>query len=388
MIIILFDTARSRKKLYPFSLSRRICDIRNGMVSNREWVEKFTGRSCLSLSAEYLQEDIIPQSGSFLCIDSSVVLTPEIWSQFENLKPNQALEDSQGLLGYVSEKPPVLDILPIFFDSVVHTHNPVLRINHPMDWVRSSATIIQQQIALFCKNISPLLSESVPFLKIYGEHPVYFEEGVTAFDVTINSMEGPVYIGKNVLLMEGTCIRGPVAIGEGTLVKMGAQIYGGTCIGIYCTVGGEIKNSLIGDFSNKAHHGYLGDSMIGQWCNLGAGTTNSNVKNNAGIVKMWNEEVKDFCPQGAKAGLLMGDFSKSSINTGFQTGTVIGVCCSVHEALDNSKNIRSFTWGKNKTYLPEKALEDIKGWYRFKNQTDNPKNANILMRIFHNEKHP
>jgi UDP-N-acetylglucosamine diphosphorylase/glucosamine-1-phosphate N-acetyltransferase len=358
------------------------------MVSSREWVEKFTGKPCLSLTADYLQQDNFPDTGPFLCIDSSVVLTPEIWNQFEKLNINQVLEDKHGLLGYVSEKPPVSEVLPIFFDSVIQTEIQVSRINHPMDWVRGNAKIIQQHIALFCKHLSPEKPSDSTYLKIYGEHPVYFEEGVIAMDVTINCMEGSVYIGKNALLMEGTCIRGPVSIGEGSVVKMGTQIYGGTSIGRYCTIGGEIKNSLISDFSNKAHHGYLGDSMIGQWCNLGAGTTNSNVKNNAGLVKMWNEETQSMNPQGQKAGLLMGDFSKSGINTGFQTGSVIGVCCSIHEPMEKTKNVRSFTWGNNQTYLLEKALEHIKGWYRFKNQAENPKDAAILRWLFQNEKHP
>src|SRR5437762_1118611 len=135
---------------------------------------------------------------------------------------------------------------------------------------------------------------------------------------------------------------------------MGSKVYGATSIGPYCVAAGEIKNSVLFGYSNKAHDGYLGDAVIGEWCNLGAGTTNSNLKNTAGEVKMWSEAAGELVPVGKKAGLIMGDYSRSAINTGFNTGTVVGVCSNVFGACQPLKHVPSFTWG-TETYILEKA---------------------------------
>ncbi|HMG67615.1 MAG TPA: putative sugar nucleotidyl transferase, partial [Chitinophagaceae bacterium] len=153
---------------------------------------------------------------------------------------------------------------------------------------------------------------------------IFLETGAEVEHCYLNASEGPIYIGKNTLVMEGSMIRGPFAIGENSIVKMGAKIYGATSAGPHCVLGGEIKNSVIFGYSNKAHDGYLGDSVIGEWCNLGAGSSNSNIKNSGGSVKLWNPIRKSFLDGGLKCGLMMGDYSRSAINTSFNTGTVIG----------------------------------------------------------------
>ena len=160
-------------------------------------------------------------------------------------------------------------------------------------------------------------------------------------------------------------IRGPFAVGEGSRIKMGAKIYGGTTIGPYCLATGEIKNSILMSYSNKAHDGYLGDSVIGSWCNLGAGTSNSNLKNTAGMIKMWSKEQNDFVDAGYKCGLLMGDYSRCAINTSFNTGTVVGISCNVFGNVFQSKFINDFTWGSEK-YIFEKAISDINNWKKMK----------------------
>ena len=147
---------------------------------------------------------------------------------------------------------------------------------------------------------------------------------------------------------------------------MGTRIYGATTLGPYCLAGGEIKNSVITGFSNKAHDGYLGDSVLGEWCNLGAGTSNSNLKNNVSSVKVWNKRENQFNAAGEKCGLLMGDYSRSAINTSFNTGTVVGVCCNVFGNPFPPKFIDNFSWGNEKYHL-EKALEDIQNWKKLKN---------------------
>jgi UDP-N-acetylglucosamine diphosphorylase / glucose-1-phosphate thymidylyltransferase / UDP-N-acetylgalactosamine diphosphorylase / glucosamine-1-phosphate N-acetyltransferase / galactosamine-1-phosphate N-acetyltransferase len=162
---------------------------------------------------------------------------------------------------------------------------------------------------------------------------------------------------------------------------MGAKLYGGTTIGPHGTAGGEIKNAILSGYSNKAHDGYLGDAVIGEWCNLGAGTTNSNVKNTAGVVKMWSEAVQAFVPVGKKAGLIMGDYSRSAINTGFNTGTVVGACSNVFGDSQPPKHVLSFTWGSG-LYQFEKALADIDRWKQFKGEKLTEREKEILETLY------
>lgn len=194
---------------------------------------------------------------------------------------------------------------------------------------------------------------------------IFIEAGAKINFSILNAETGPIYIGKNAEIQEGSMLRGPICIGEGSRVKMGTKIYGATTIGPNCLVGGEIKNSVLMAFSNKAHDGYLGDSVIGEWCNFGAGTSNSNLKNNASMVKIWSKKENDFVAVGKKCGLLMGDYSRCAINTSFNTGTLVGVCCSIFGNPFPPKFIDNFTWG-NQKYIFEKAIEDISNWKKLK----------------------
>ena len=194
---------------------------------------------------------------------------------------------------------------------------------------------------------------------------IFVEEGASVSYSILNATDGPIYIGKNAEIQEGSLIRGPFALCEGSRIKMGTKIYGATTIGPYCLAGGEIKNSILMSYSNKAHDGYLGDSVIGAWCNLGAGTSNSNLKNTAGIVKMWSKEKSTFINAGSKCGLLMGDYSRCAINTSFNTGTIAGISCNIFGNTFPSKFIDNFTWG-NEKYIFEKAISDINNWKKLK----------------------
>ena len=196
---------------------------------------------------------------------------------------------------------------------------------------------------------------------------IFIEQGASVNFSVLNAKNGPIYIGKNAEIEEGSLLRGPISIGEESRIKMGAKIYGATTIGPFCLAGGEIKNSILMGFSNKGHDGYLGDSVIGEWCNLGAGTSNSNLKNNASIVKIWSKKENDFIATGTKCGLLMGDYSRSAINTSFNTGTVVGVCCSIFGNSFPPKFIDNFSWG-DKKYIFEKAITDINNWKKLKNK--------------------
>jgi UDP-N-acetylglucosamine diphosphorylase/glucosamine-1-phosphate N-acetyltransferase len=171
-------------------------------------------------------------------------------------------------------------------------------------------------------------------------------------------------------------------MGRGACVKMGAKVYGATTLGPGCVAGGEIKNAIMFGYSNKSHDGYLGDSVIGEWCNLGAGTTNSNLKNNASEVKIWTPSGK--LNAGPKCGVLMGDYSRTAVNTAINTGTVVGVCCNVLGSGLTPKYIPHFSWGSEgvRSYEYEKALSDIAGWKKLKGQELNSNEESILRYIF------
>lgn len=382
MQIILFDTALTLKKLYPFSFTRPVCHIRHGLFSLREWYAIATGFQVHSLSSPFFHHDDI-RGNQFLCVDSAVIPDKNVLKSLLMLGPGEALEDNNGLIGYVTVSVPELDRLPLFFkkSTLIST---VARINHPIDWVKTNASKLLADFQMINASEHRLAGKETN--QVFGTEPVFMAEGARANGAIFNTEEGAVYIGKNAIVMEGACIRGPVAIAEGAVVKMGAQVYPGTTIGKMAVAGGEIKNSIIGDYSNKAHHGYMGDSMIGRWCNLGAGTTNSNVKNNAGEVFLWDNRKREMIPVGMKAGFLMGDYSKTAINTTINTGTTIGVCCSIHQPGFHEKHIHSFSWGPGKIYEYEKALRHLDNWFKLKNQPAEEGLPAILEHIFKTHK--
>ncbi len=210
---------------------------------------------------------------------------------------------------------------------------------------------------------------------------IFIEEGARIDFSILNAEDGPIYVGKDAVIQEGSLLRGPLSIGEGSRIKMGTKIYGATTIGPYCLAGGEIKNSVVMGFSNKGHDGYLGDSVIGEWCNLGAGTSNSNLKNNASFVKIWSKKDNDFVLAGTKCGLLMGDYSRCAINTSFNTGTVVGVCCSIFGNSFPPKFINSFSWG-DKKYIFEKAVTDINNWMKLKGREITENEIQSLKKVY------
>lgn len=210
---------------------------------------------------------------------------------------------------------------------------------------------------------------------------IFVEEGAKISFSILNAEEGPIYIGKNAVVLEGSLIRGPFAMCEGAKLKMGTKVYGATTVGPYCLAGGEIKNSVLMEYSNKAHDGYLGDSVIGAWCNLGAGTSNSNLKNTAGTVKVWDNLIRDYREAGIKCGLLMGDYSRCAINTSFNTGTVVGVCCNIFGNTVPSKYVHDFSWG-NERYIFEKAISDIDNWKKLKGHNISQNEINLLEKLY------
>jgi len=214
-------------------------------------------------------------------------------------------------------------------------------------------------------------------------HPenVFIEEGATVLCSNLNATEGAIYIGKEAVVMEGASIRGPFVLGQRGVVKMNTSIYGSTSIGPSCIAGGEIKNSIIMGYSNKGHDGYLGDSIIGYWCNLGAGTSNSNIKNTAGPIQMWNESKQVWDTVGQKMGMLVGDYSRFAIQSSINTGSYIGVSANIFGNGLLPKNIANFTWGVLPGYQFEKAIEDIQNWKKLKGLSITKEEQQILWHL-------
>ena len=257
----------------------------------------------------------------------------------------------------------------------------LVEVKNCVDVVKNNAATIVRDVAI--KQINKATLELNSSSQIIHAYNIFVEEGAILENCILNASEGPIYIAKNSKIMDGAILRGPIFIDEGSIVKMGATIYGGTSIGKKCVVGGEIKNSIINNFSNKAHHGYLGDSIIGKWCNLGAGSSTSNVKNNGSdvMLQLANAELN----AGNKFGLLMGDYSRSAINTSFNTGTVVGTCCNIFTEGLTPKYIPNFSWGcKGERYELPKAFTDIENWKIMKGETLSKEERELLKNLYPN----
>jgi UDP-N-acetylglucosamine diphosphorylase/glucosamine-1-phosphate N-acetyltransferase len=258
----------------------------------------------------------------------------------------------------------------------------VLVIEHPTQLVQFNEAALRADVEWLTRNRTSQPIDSSNRCK--NPDQIFIEDGAKVWGCTLNAETGSIYIGKNATIMEGSCIRGPFSIGENSVVKMGSTIYGATTIGPNCVVGGEIKNSIFFECSNKAHHGYLGDSAIGAWCNLGAGTTNSNVKNTAGNIDYISTDASHRFAAGSKAGLLMGDYSRTAIQTSINTGTMVGVCCNIFGNEFPPKTMKSFRWG-NESYQLDKALQHIQNWKHMKGQELTLSEIKLLTHIHQQE---
>ncbi len=332
---IIFDDSSVKESLWPLSATRNAADIRTGILTTREkW------------------ELLLKNSGK------------------ENIKINAAVVPSMQIKFTIADEGNIL---------ITNQQDGCKTIQYPWNIFQINDWAVRKDFELITTGrISQPISSTN---QIISPENIFIEEGASVECSIINASTGPVYIGKNATVMEGCIIRGPLALCEGATLKMGAKVYPATTIGPYCSAGGEIKNSVLLGFSNKAHDGYLGDSVIGEWCNLGAGTTNSNIKNTAGEIKMWNNDAKDFIGVGIKAGLIMGDYSRAAINTAFNTGTVVGVCCNIFGEGFPPKLVKNFAWG-NEKYDFEKAITDIDNWKKLKGKSITGEEKNILQQLY------
>lgn len=376
--------------LHPFTLTRHMQDIRVGILTIREkWEKLLQLPSFNKWEDHYLSDDSSIKIGqqkdpdTALLVHANVLPTKAMISKIKKLQNGEYISAGKnGSIAFAFSNEQVIGLHKIKVTRQVKYESPLKILQYPWEIVRLNDWAIREDFVLLTsKRKSAAISKTNA---VINSSQIFMEQGAKVEHCILNASAGPVYIGKNVEIMEGSMIRGPVALCEGSVVKMGTKIYGATTIGPHCTVGGELKNVMMFGYSNKAHDGYLGDSVIGEWCNLGAGTTNSNVKNNCGEVKYWVDADKKEMSAGLKGGLLMGDYSRAAINTSFNTGTVVGVNCNVFATGLTPKLIPSFTWGCDgiTRYKLSKALEDVDKWKNLKGMSITVREKEILTDIY------
>lgn len=330
----------SHGNFMPLSFTRAIAGFRVGILTIKEKWEKHLSSELYVKTEDYLQDKyVLNVESENILINAVLIPDNEIVKSVKELRNAKLVKDGMLLAYHVGS--PAIDTIP---GNTVEYTGDILYLKNNTDIFSLNGICIERDFKIITQGRkSATLSETN---RIFGKHPVFVENGCFAECVTINTTDGPVYLGENTKIMEGSNIRGPFALCENSEIKMGAKIYGPTTIGPGCKAGGEINNSVFFAYSNKAHDGFLGNSVIGEWCNLGADTNNSNLKNNYAIVKLWNYEKEKFVSTGLQfCGLIMGDHSKCGINTMFNTGTVVGVSANIFGAGFPRNFIPSFSWG-------------------------------------------
>ncbi|MNZ83604.1 Bifunctional protein GlmU [compost metagenome] len=346
---ILFDDT-TRHRLLPLTYTRPIAELRIGILTIREKWELYLNATVSYKTESYLQEKYpLVLSTENVFINASFLPDADLLAQVNKLKTNEAIKANEKLIAVCLPHDEATTFNPLsYLPAASEIHSTPIQIDYPEHIFQYNQQVLVEDFALLTKDRK---SAPVPEgTQVLGNN-LFIEEGARINMSIINTQTGPVYIGKDVEIMEGALIRGPFAACKGAVVKMGAKIYGATTLGPNAVVGGEIKNCVIIGNSNKGHEGYLGDSVIGEWCNLGADTNNSNLKNNFGTVKVWNYSIADFRDtQTQKHGVIMGDHSKTAVNTMLNTGTVIGVACSIATTGFPPKFVPDFTWHQNEVY--------------------------------------
>ncbi|WP_452220468.1 GlmU family protein [Lacinutrix salivirga] len=357
MNYILFD-GPSRNTLLPFTYTRPVADIRVGILTIREKWETYLGNTTTTLTEEYLSEKYpMVELEQNVMINASYLPNNELVELIKGLETNQAIFKDEDVIAFYTEDTQEEVNLEAY--DAIEYNEAVLKIEHTWDIFSKNAEAIQDDFELLTSNRK---SQPIPNSNnIIAPENIFLEEGAKLEFATLNASSGPIYIGKNAEIMEGSIVRGPLALCDNATLKLGAKIYGATTIGPHSKVGGEVNNSVLFGYSNKGHDGFLGNSVLGEWCNLGADTNNSNLKNNYAEVRLWDYQTEGFAKTGLQfCGLMMGDHSKCGINTMFNTGTVVGVSANIFGSGFPRNFVPSFSWGGHSgftTYLTKKAFE-------------------------------
>jgi UDP-N-acetylglucosamine diphosphorylase/glucosamine-1-phosphate N-acetyltransferase len=389
--LICFDEAEWAQ-FYPFSETRPIAEFRLGMLRiGEKWARG------LDKSYSHLVRDELAALYPFkskaqnLLVNGSVLPDAQLLEAVKGLHPGASLQKGSKLLACVVAQDDLDLVKQGNWQAAeqIEYEGEIRSIEHNWDLFRLNAEEIQSDFQIIT---SGRKSEAVSSSNtIIGDHPVFLEPGAKVEAAVLNTESGPIYVGEHAEIMEGSLLRGPVALMSHAVLKMGAKVYGGSTLGPFVKCGGELNNVLLFGYSNKAHDGFLGNSVIGEWCNLGADSNNSNLKNNYGPVRVWNQEVQDYVDSGLQfCGLFMGDHSKCGINTMFNTGTVVGVSSNVFGSGFPDKHIPSFSWGGAEgidSYRLDKALEVAEAVMNRRGKSLGPEERAILEHIHRRRMH-
>jgi len=365
MRLILFDD-RSAENLLPLSFTRPVGDLRVGILTIAEKWEKHMALAGIKsqgasfLTRDYLQVKYPTQAADDnLLINGSLLPDNELLSAIKELQTGKALKQGQVLLAARCSREDLTGFQEeAILEKATEYGEEISLVDYPWKIFRLNGQEISADFELLTAGRQ---SASLKDVQVFGDHPVFVEDGFKGSHFTLNTSNGPIYLGHDSEIMEGSVIRGPFALCEGAIIKLGTKIYGPTTLGPACRGGGEMNNVVMQANPNTRHAGFLGNAVLGEWCNIGADSNNSNLKNNYSEVKVWNYPKGRFTRTGLQfCGLIMGDHSKCGINTMFNTGTVVGVSANIFGAGFPRNFIPSFSLGGAagmSTYRMVKVLE-------------------------------
>ena len=386
MNYILFD-GPVRNALLPFTFTRPVADIRVGILTIREKWEKYLGSTTTTVTEDYLSDKFpMVEMEDNVMINAAFLPNPILSEMVSNLEPNQAIFKEDIVIAfYTKDSQDEVDFDTYF---IIELETEAITIEHTWDIFAKNDAAIREDFELLTEDRT---SQRIPkSVNVISPENIFIEEGAKLEFVTLNASTGPIYIGKNAEIMEGSVIRGPFALCEEAQVKLASKVYGATTVGPYCRIGGEVNNSVLFGYSNKGHEGFLGNSVLGEWCNIGADSNNSNLKNNYEEVKLWSYETEGFEKTGLQfCGLMMGDHSKCGINTMFNTGTVVGVSTNIFGSGFPRNFVPSFSWGGASgftTYITKKAFETARIAMARRHVDFDEQEAKILEHVFEETK--
>lgn len=382
MRLNLFDD-NSWSSLRPLTYTRPVADLRLGIMTIAEKWSRYAGNPAGYQTADYLSVKYPSDPGAAVFINGAACPDEQLFAAVTDLQSGEVLSKDNIILAFKTSPGELISLAQAALLRPVSYSGSVLKIVYPEDIFRNNDVQLRADFELLTKGrTSGKLSATNTIL---GDQ-IFIEEGAVAECSTFNTLLGPVYLGKNSEVWEGTHIRGSFALCDHSQVKMGSKIYGQTTIGPYSRVGGEINNAVIWGYSAKGHEGYLGNSVMGQWCNIGADSNNSNLKNNYAEVKLWDYEQESFRKTGLQfCGLIMADHTKCGINTMFNTGTVAGVSANIFGAGYPANFIPDFSWGGtngSEEYSLDKMFETTEKVFERKNMEFNHVEKEILSTIF------
>jgi UDP-N-acetylglucosamine diphosphorylase/glucosamine-1-phosphate N-acetyltransferase len=382
MNYILFD-GTVRNALLPFTFTRPVADIRIGILTIREKWEKQLGYTTTTLTEEYLSEKFpMVEMEDNVMINASFLPNDVLAEMVISLEKNQAIFKGDEVIAfYTNDTQDEVD-----FDSyeIIEYQEDCLKVENTWDIFAKNDAALREDFDLITEGRH---SQPIPkSVNVIAPENIFIEEGAKLEFVTLNASTGPIYIGKNAEIMEGSVIRGPFALCESGRVKLATKVYGATTVGPHSVIGGEVNNSVLMGYSNKGHDGFLGNSVLGEWCNIGADSNNSNLKNNYEEVRLWSYETEGFARTGLQfCGLMMGDHSKCGINTMFNTGTVVGVSANIFGSGFPRNFVPSYSWGGASgftTYLTSKAFQTAKIVMARRQVEFSEEDAKILEHVF------